>query len=593
MLKDLKLTWDLEPLFAGGSESPAFAAYLADLTRDIEATAKTLPATKPQTAADWRTLVDGLQGLVKRARHASAFISCLTAQNVNDRRARALAGDLRPIQAGLMSLLTGLDSIMLAVPDDEWSRLLAAEELAPLAYVLDERRRRGKEMLPSEQEVLVNDLSVDGYHGWSDLYDLASGSLQITLEPKGRAPEKVSPGQAANRMSDADPEVRAHIMERWEEAWQGQADYCALALNHLAGFRLNLYRRRGWDEVLHEPFDINRMQPGTLDAMWAAVNARRDRMVEFLARKQKMLALPGLGWQDVDAPIGTSESKLTFDQAASFIVEHFERFSPTLAKLAVRAFEERWIEAEDRPGKRAGGFCTSFPEKQQSRIFVTFSGTAGNLATLAHELGHAYHGFVMKDMEPFNQQYAMIVAETASTFAENIVADAAMRNATTEQERVVLIEDKLRRTVAVLLNIQCRFLFETRFYEERRRGMVSVQRLNELMAEAQKEAFGGALSLYHPTFWASKLHFYITRVPFYNFPYTFGALFSAGVYAKALEVGPSFEHDYAALLRDTGRMQVEDLARQHLGVDLTGPAFWLQAVDNMLADLDEFMRLTE
>ncbi len=593
MFQHLKQTWDLEVLFPGGSGSKEFAAYLEALTADVRSlSAEAGTAAPPADHAAWREWIDRLQDVAQRLRQASAFVSCLTAQNVHDKGARLVGAQVSQIGAAFASVLTGLDSVLTAIPDVEWEQLVAAQELMSLRYVLDERRRRARGMMDPARETLVNDLSTDGYHGWSDLYDLTAGRMTITLEPGGGKAEEVSPGQAANRMSDPDPTVRAHVMDRWEKAWADQADFCALALNHLAGYRLNLYRHRGWDAVLREPLEYNRMKAETLDAMWSAINARKEPVKRYLDRKKQLLCLDKLGWQDVDAPIGKDTRKLSYEEAASFIVEQFARFSPRMAALATRAFNERWIEAEDRPGKRMGGFCTSFPRDGQSRIFVTFSGSMGNLATLAHELGHAFHQSVMNDLEPFNQQYAMAVAETASTFSEMIVADAAVRHAANEGERLILIEDKLRRAVSMLMNIHCRFLFETRFYEERRKGVVSVARLNQLMEGAQREAYREALDLYHPHFWASKLHFYITRTPFYNFPYTFGYLFSAGVYAKALEVGPSFETDYANLLSDTGRMRVEDLARVHLGVDLTRPEFWGVAVENVISDLDEFLRLT-
>ena len=284
---------------------------------------------------------------------------------------------------------------------------------------------------------------------------------------------------------------------------------------------------------------------------------------------------------------------MSFNEAADFIVEQLGRFSPKMAEFTQAAFDKNWIEAEDRPGKRPGAFCTSFPEKRESRVFMTFSGTMGNVSTLAHELGHAYHQSVMNDLPPMAQQYAMNVAETASTFNEVTVSDAAMRYAKTPEEKVVLIEDKLQRAVQLLMNIQCRFIFETNFYNERKKGLVSKQRLNELMVEAQKEAYADALDEYHPHFWASKLHFYNTGVPFYNFPYTFGYLFATGVYARAKKEGPAFAAKYDDLLRDTGRMRVEDLAQLHMGVDLTKPEFWQDAIDSALAELDEFMALTE
>ncbi|UUZ90243.1 M3 family metallopeptidase [Paenibacillus sp. P25] len=321
--------------------------------------------------------------------------------------------------------------------------------------------------------------------------------------------------------------------------------------------------------------------------------AGKDIFVEYLQRKAKLLGVERLSWHDVEAPIGSGSKHYSYDEGAQLIVDQFRRFSPKMADFAELAFEKRWIEAEDRPGKRPGGFCTSFPIAEETRIFMTYSGTASNVSTLAHELGHGYHQHVMNDLPAFAQEYAMNVAETASTFAEMIVSDVAVKGAASDEERLTLLEDKIQRSVAFYMNIHARFIFETAFYEERRQGLLGTERLNELMLSAQKEAFRDSLSEYHPHFWASKLHFYITEVPFYNFPYTFGYMFSTGLYAEALRRGEAFEEQYVALLRDTGRMTVEELAQKHLGVDLRKPDFWQQAMDLSAADVKEFLRLTE
>jgi pepF/M3 family oligoendopeptidase len=415
-------------------------------------------------------------------------------------------------------------------------------------------------------------------------------TLSVELED---GVKQVSIGQANNLMNHKERSVRSAIFDNFEDAFAKDGELFAAALNHLAGFRVQLYKHRGWESALHEPLDINRMKPETLDVMWETITKNKAVFVKYLNRKAKLLGLEKLSWFDLRAPLGSSDSKLSYDDGAAFIVEQFGRFSPRLAEFAVKAFEGSWIEGEDRPGKRPGGFCTSFPLHHHCRIFLTYNGTPSTLATLAHELGHGYHREVMDDLPVLLQGYAMNVAETASTFAEMIVADAALGNAMTDEERIVLLDDKLERAIAFFMDIHSRFLFESRFYEERKKGLVSVEKLNELMTEAQKEAFCGALDQVHPYFWASKMHFYNTGVPFYNFPYTFGYLFSAGIYARALEEGPSFEAKYADLLCDTGRMQVEDLAQKHLGVDLTRSEFWQNAIDRLIPDVVEFLALTE
>ena len=261
-----------------------------------------------------------------------------------------------------------------------------------------------------------------------------------------------------------------------------------------------------------------------------------------------------------------------------------------MAGLAERAFAERWIEVEDRAGKRPGGFCTDFPINRQTRIFMTYSGTMDNVSTLAHELGHAYHSSLVDGLAPFAQDYAMNVAETASTFAEAIVSDALLRKADGAAEKLALLNVRLESAVAFCMNIRARFLFETRFYEKRKEGMLEAEQIKQLMIEAQKEAYGDSLESWHPTFWASKLHFYITDVPFYNFPYSFGYLFSTGILAAAEKEGPSFNERYDALLKDTAVMTVEDLARKHLGVDLTKPDFWEAAVAKAVSDVELFAK---
>lgn len=594
MEKTLPQRWDLEVLFPGGSESEAFRSFLKELESDIavlqEQVGKTdLPLQEKKTFVE---VVASVQAISVRLRQAGAFISCLTAQNMQDEAAKMLDGQVKTISASFGSALTRWEERLLKIDEATWDALLADEELAPIAFPLNERRRRAQEKLPPEQEVLANDLAVDGYHAWQDLYNAVVGRMTIEVELEGEK-KQLSVGQAFNLLSHPDRNVRKQVFEKWLGAWGKETELCAQALNHLGGFRLALYRHRGWDSVLREPLDIGRMQEKTLDAMWQAINNRKDRIVAYLERKAKLLGVEKLSWYDISAPVGSTHKKVSYDEAATLIIDNFQRFNPKMAEFAQMAFDEAWIEAEDRPGKRPGGFCTSFPVSKQSRIFMTYAGNASNVSTLAHELGHAYHQQVMWDLPPLAQNYAMNVAETASTFAEMILADAAVKNAASDEERLVLLEDKLQSVVAFFMNIQARFLFEKSFYEKRKNGLVSAAELDRLMTEAQQEAYDGALAEYEPHFWASKLHFYITTYPFYNFPYTFGYLFSLSVYARALAEGESFAAKYDALLQDTGRLMVEDLARKHLGEDMTTVEFWQAAVDLAVADIEEFLRLTE
>lgn len=588
--------WDLDIFFKGGSASEEFAAHLEDAKSFVEQFRAVVAEWEPTSSvADHESLVHiigSFERLTKKVRQAGAFISCLQAQNIKDKKAADLRGKVTVLSAEFQTVLTELDEKLTRINESAWNELMSLEGLKELSFVLTERRLKAMEMLSKDEESLINALSIDGYHAWGQMYDVIVSTVKVPITENGEEKE-LSVSQAANKFSTPDRNVRQNVFQGWEQAWGEKADYLSKTLNHLAGFRLNVYKQRGWEEVLKEPLQINRMKKETLEIMWKVISDNKLPFVEFLQRKAQMLGVAKLSWYDLDAPLGKAETNIPYQQGAEFILNHFSRFGDEMTNFAKKAFEENWIEAENRPGKAPGGFHTYFPESSQSRIYMTYSGSPGNVSTLAHELGHGFHTYAMRDLHLLNRNYAMNVAETASTFAEMIVADASVKSASSKEEKLALLEDKIQRSVALLMNIHARFLFETRFYEERKEGLVSTERLNELMTEAQKEAYGGALDEYHPLFWASKLHFYITGVPFYNFPYTFGYLFSLGIYAKALEDGKGYEEKYIALLKDTASMTVEELALKHLNVDLTKPDFWEKAVQLCVDDVVEFLSMTE
>lgn len=596
MKSQLSLTWNLESIFPGGSSSEPFASFLQTLEQDIKEVQQHIKEAKAPTNVEGTKEFDGfiteLSSCMERISEAGSFVSCLGAQDQQDKKAVQLSGKVTNLQAQLMSVSGEFDNLLRSTNDEIWKLWMDREEVRELSFVLNESRDHAREKLNPELESLALDLAVDGYHGWGEFYDTIVSHVQIPYEEDGST-VMLSAGQASNKLHDPNRETRENMFTKWEQTWKDTEDYCADTLNHLAGFRLKLYDRRGWDGILKEPLAINRMSQQTLDAMWNVIIDTKPVFVDYLNRKAKILGVDKLSWADVEAPIGKVSGKISFQDAAENIVKQFHTFSPKLAEFTEMAFDNEWIEAEDRPGKRPGGFCTSLSVSKETRIFMTYAGTADNVSTLAHELGHGYHQHLMKDLPMFNQNYAMNVAETASTFAEMIVADALVKASTDPQEKLALLEGKIQNSIAFFMNIHARFLFETRFYDKRKNGLVSAEELSQLMEEAQQEAFCGALSSYHPHFWAAKLHFYITDVPFYNFPYTFGYMFSTGLYVRAQQEGATFADKYDRLLQDTGVMTVEELANKHLGVDLTGPEFWQSAIDLCVADVQEFMELTK
>lgn len=587
------INWDLESIFAGGSSSESLQQELQQISTKMKEFHQLVDTFTPNAENQVEALTEILavhEEIQKSFTECGSFIEALNSANIHDQQAKLLTGQLYSNLPAFQLATTILNKKFASYSEEEWQNLMT--HFSQIAFRLSEMRRDGQELLDEQSENIINTLALDGQSAWSQHYDTIVASIQIPFNG-----EMLSAGQAFNTMmSSQDKAVRQELFEKWEKAWSEKADIFADTLNHLDGFRLNNYKLHGVDDFLKQPLEYNRLDKETLDMMWGTIQKNKQPIIDFLTRKAQLFGKDKMDWQDQDAPIvlgDFEERRYTFDQAADFIVENFKKFSPKMSEFAQMAFDKAWIEAEDRPGKRPGGYCTSLPKSQESRIFMTYGESVNEVSTLAHELGHAFHSHVMWDLPTLNQDYAMNVAETASTFAELIVADATLKEAKTDEEKINLLDVKLQNAIAMFMNIHARFIFESNFYAARQKGLVATDEITRLMVEAQKEAYIDGLGSYHPHFWAAKLHFFIDEVPFYNFPYTFGYLFSLGIYAKASQHADGFEDQYIALLRDTASMTTEELAKKHLDTDLHQATFWQAGIDMVLKDIATFMELTE
>lgn len=587
------INWDLESIFAGGSSSESLQQELQQISTKMKEFHQLVDTFTPNAENQVEALTEILavhEEIQKSFTECGSFIEALNSANIHDQQAKLLTGQLYSNLPAFQLATTILNKKFASYSEEDWQNLMI--HFSQIAFRLSEMRRDGQELLDEQSENIINTLALDGQSAWSQHYDTIVASIQIPFNG-----EMLSAGQAFNTMmSSQDKAVRQELFEKWEQAWSEKADIFADTLNHLDGFRLNNYKLHGVDDFLKQPLEYNRLDKETLDMMWGTIQKNKQPIIDFLTRKAQLFGKDKMDWQDQDAPIvlgDFEERRYTFDQAADFIVENFKKFSPKMSEFAQMAFDKAWIEAEDRPGKRPGGYCTSLPKSQESRIFMTYGESVNEVSTLAHELGHAFHSHVMWDLPTLNQDYAMNVAETASTFAELIVADATLKEAKTDEEKINLLDVKLQNAIAMFMNIHARFIFESNFYAARQKGLVATDEITRLMVEAQKEAYINGLGSYHPHFWAAKLHFFIDEVPFYNFPYTFGYLFSLGIYAKASQHADGFEDQYIALLRDTASMTTEELAKKHLDTDLHQATFWQAGIDMVLKDIATFMELTE
>ncbi|MEN0064161.1 MAG: M3 family metallopeptidase [Myxococcota bacterium] len=593
-MDDIAPHWDLESVCPGGPGGETFIERHRRSADELAALQTRVEQLGP-LAGDpdgWATLVLDLEQARIRLHELSTFAGCSASADTRSGDARRAEAMVDELDQAIDGVRVWLSAAVTEAPDEIFTPWVARDALADARPALLHTRAGARFQLPREQQSIVVSMERESLTGWGRLYDLVAGGLTWPLTVRGET-RTVGVAELLSRLSDADPDVRRAAHHAQHAAWDSVKDLCAHTLTQITGSRQTRQDRLGVDPVsvsLHR----NRLQRATLDAMWTVADTLRPTLVRYLERKAKLLGKSQLDWWDLDAPLQAGESDaLTWDGTTHSIEQAFATFHPDLSQFARRAFDGQWIDAAPGPDRRAGGFCANLPVMRQSRIFMTFTGSHDNGMTLAHELGHAWHNHVISEQSGFRQRLTSALAETASTFAEAIYRDQVLEAATDRQTRVLMLDQELQAAVAFLMNIPFRFKFEERLYELRRKGSFNPDELSAEMVRFQRETYADALASYSPLFWCWKLHYYIPSFGFYNWPYTFGYLFSAAVYARAKAEGPSFMPALQDLLRRTGWQDTEPLVAETMNADTTEPAFWASAAAPIAEKVQTFLELTD
>lgn len=592
-------TWDLGSYFPA-FDGPEYKKHLLSLRNGLEdlgVKATQLGAITQENVPDWVDLFVLDEQLMERFSHVASYIGCLSAADVTNEAYKAADAAISMIGAAFSKAMAPVIAALKTVEDGPFAALLARPELAGAGFQLSRLRQEAAWSLEPSLEILSADLGVDGIGAWGRLYNELAGRLTFFMPTPDGKEEQVPMAQKRALLEDEDAEVRKLALVRSNQAWQEVEHVAAAALNAISGTRLTMYRHRGIDDFLEKPFFDARVQRRTVDAMWQSVAENKAIALGIMQTKAQCLGKQRLGFQDLQCPLPQAKSeRYSWEQGCALVAASMDARYPKLGAFVREMLEKRHVESEKRPGKRPGAFCTTSLQSRESFVFMSFGGGMGDVQTLAHELGHAFHGRCLSKERPFAARYPMTLAETASTFAERILQDAVLASPDTDDRaRLAVLNARCSDAVTFMCDIRMRYDFEKAFYEARKEGEVGVSRIKELMLDAQKNSFGQGLDpeTLDPMFWASKLHFYITGVSFYNFPYTFGFLFSLGLAAQLEEKGDAFLPEYEELLRLTGAAECEEVVQRSLGKDIGTTAFWQQALDRIAQDAQQYRELAE
>ncbi len=592
-MSESAMDWDLSSYFPAfdGEEMQQFKN---EAQRDLQALyeqTQNLDPLSEETADLWESVYLTSEKLSERFSHLGSYLGCLSSADAKREEYSRAEAAFALLEAEFEKLNVEMLRAVKDADDAVFARFIDRPALRDARYFLQRQRLESQHSMSPDKEVLAADLGVDGLHAWSRLYNAVSGKLEFDMHfPDGHS-ERRPISQRRALMENSDRKVRQAAFSGGNAAWQGVEDVAAAALNAISGTRLSLNRHRGVDHFLDIALFQSGIERRTLDAMFEAIFASIELPRRMLRLKAKLQQTEGIAWYDLGAPLPLGEqATLSWEEGKALVDSSFSAAYPLLGEFLRHTYEKNWIDWSPRSGKRPGAFCTGSLLTRESRVYMTYNDTLGDVRTLAHEIGHAFHSYVMRDVRTLAHFYPMTLAESASTFAEMLLTEGALADPSiTAAQKASLLDMEVGHGAIFLLDIPVRYHFEKKLYEARAHGELSASQLKQLMSETQREILGDTLEAggEDPLFWASKLHFYISDVTFYNFPYTFGFLLSRGLFASFKREGADFLPRYEAFLRATGSASAEDVARETLGCDLGDTAFWAEAIATLNEPLEQ------
>ncbi|WP_270567281.1 M3 family oligoendopeptidase [Clostridium beijerinckii] len=589
----MELNWSLKEIYPS-FDSDEFKQDLNKLTDIIEEINKwALEATKNKD-----NLVEKLEDYINKftkvtdlSSRISIFINLSLSVNTKDKNALRYSDILEKKLTNLIgssvkferyiSSIEGLDEII------SKSKLLKEHE-----FMLKNIVEQSQYLLSDKEESIIANMKNTGSNAWAKLKDNLISTLLVEIEEDNEI-KHIPLTMVLNMAYDKDSTVRKKAYEAEIKSYKKVEEGVAAALNGIKGEVLTVCDFRGYKSPLEKTLIDSRMSEESLEAMFLAMKESLPVFRKYLRRKGEMLGHKnGLPFYDLYAPVCEAEMKFTYEEGTKFVEKNFRTFSDNLGDFARKAIDNHWIDVKPKEGKVGGAFCENLHFNGESRILLNYGDNFGDVVTLAHELGHGFHGECLNNETTLNSDYPMPIAETASTFCETIIKKAAIKDAS-KNEALAILETEISDCTQVIVDIYSRFLFEKSFFEARKGSSLSVEEIKDLMLDAQREAYGDGLDpdFLHPYMWTWKPHYYDAEYNYYNFPYAFGLLFAKGLYAEYLKKGRAFSKDYEKLLSITGKNKIADVAKV-MGIDINDTEFWRNSLKTIEDDIEEFIDLS-
>lgn len=573
--------WDLEPLVEGAG--PDGVTRLMDRATEIAAeVAEARGGVGRLDAAGLATLMRRLGEIAELVGRAQSYAGLLFATDMADTDRAALAQVVEERAAAIETRLVFFEIEWAGVGDARAEALISDPSLGFCAHHLRSLRRYRDHLLSEPEEKILTEKAVTGRNAWSRLFEELAADIRVSLEDA--AP--VSLGEGLSLLADPDRGVRKAAAAAVTDALAPGLRTRAFAFNTLLADKATDDRLRSYGSWIASRNLDNEASDESVQALVEAVVSRYDIPQRWYRLKASLLGIDRLADYDRMAPIGGDDRRFGWSAAREIVMDAYASFSPELASVAARFFDENWIDAPVRAGKRPGAFCAYTVPSQHPYLFLNWTGRRRDVLTLAHELGHGLHAYLARPQGIFHQSTPLTLAETASVFGETVTFGRLLAETHDPAQRLALLAESLEGTIATVFRQVAMNRFEDAVHTERREvGELSADRFGDLWISTQAAMLGDSVELTdgYRKWWSYVPHFIAT--PGYVYAYAYGQLLALSVYRHYEGGGADFVPRYLDMLRAGGSMPPEELGRL-VDCDLTDPGFWVGGLGIVEAQLD-------
>jgi oligoendopeptidase F len=577
------VAWDLEPLVDGRGDA-GVDELLDQADRVATSVGERRGAVAQLDAGELAAVMDELATIAELVGRASSYASLRFSVDTTDPARGALLQRVEERATAVNTKILFFDLEWAALPDERAEALLADERLAFCRHYLAAARRYRPHLLTEPEELVMTEKSVTGRSAWGRLFSEQTSTITVELDG-----DTIGLEEALSRLSSPDRDQRRGAAEAVTAALEPGLRTRAFVFNTLLADKAIDDRLRHYPHWLASMNLDNEVSDESVRALITAVRGRYDIPQRWYALKARLLGLDRLADYDRMASVTSAEPEFGWGEARELVLDAYASFSAELAGDARRFFDEAWIDAPVRPGKRPGAFCAYTVPSQHPYLLLNWTGRRRDVLTLAHELGHGLHAYLARHQGVFHQTTPLTLAETASVFGETVTFGRLLGETTDPAARLALVAESIEGQIATVFRQTAMNQFEDRVHSERRdRGELSVDRLGELWTETQAELLGETVEITdgYRTWWSYIPHF--IAVPGYVYAYAYGQLLALSVYRTYEERGADFVPQYLELLRSGGSRSPDELGRI-VGVDLGDPGFW----DGGLAIVEQQLEAAE